>query len=231
MVSKGTPLHKWLVLKGIRGPAVVTLGKRWLSLRHLRSDFIHFLCVFYPRANPLLKTGITLAIFNWCGTMPVVNERWFADFPDSTLDNRSINAVITRAFFVLYIVDNVIYLMLIYWGKQYIIRMSKKISERCLGMGDTLSEIGAYINKVNIKARRDTIDLCGQSKLNPTQSLDCSYSELDNGSIPRIKTKGIKFAHLNIHSLVSKIDELQILLKHRPFDVICLNETLYDSSI
>ena len=58
--------------------------------------------------------------------------------------------------------------------------MSKKISERCLGMGDTLSKIGAYINKVNIKARRDTIDLCGQSKLNPTQSLDCSYSELDN---------------------------------------------------
>ena len=65
---------------------------------------------------------------------------------------------------------------------------------------------------------------------NPTQSLDCSYSELDNGSIPRIKTKGIQFAHLNIHSLVSKIDELQIWLKHRPFDVICLNETLCDTS-
>ena len=50
-----------------------------------------------------------------------------------------------------------------------------------------------------------------------------------NSGIPRIKIKGIKFAHLNIYSLVSKIDEL--LLKHRLFDVICLNETLCDTSI
>ena len=30
---------------------------------------------------------------------------------------------------------------------------------------------------------------------------------------------------------VSKIDELRLLLKHRPFDVLCLNETLCDSTI
>ena len=56
-------------------------------------------------------------------------------------------------------------------------------------------------------------------------------SELINGSIPPIKTKGVKFGHLNIHSIVTKIDELRLLLKHRPFDVLCLNETLCDSTI
>ena len=66
---------------------------------------------------------------------------------------------------------------------------------------------------------------------NSTQNLICIHNDLDHGSIPHIKTKGIKFAHLNIHSLVSKIDELRVLLKHRPFDVICFNETLCDSSI
>ncbi|XP_038047487.1 uncharacterized protein LOC119721478 [Patiria miniata] len=71
-----------------------------------------------------------------------------------------------------------------------------------------------------------------QSSVNySTQGLQYSYNELVEGSIPPIKTKGIKCGHLNIHSLVSKIDELRLLLKHRPFDVICLNETLCDSSI
>ena len=55
--------------------------------------------------------------------------------------------------------------------------------------------------------------------------------DLENGSIPTIHKRGIKFSHLNIHSLIYKIDELKILLSNNPFDIICLNETLCDSSI
>ena len=55
--------------------------------------------------------------------------------------------------------------------------------------------------------------------------------DLVNGSIPPLKTKGIKFGHLNIHSLVKKIDSLRILLKNKPFDVISFNETLCDFTV
>ena len=54
---------------------------------------------------------------------------------------------------------------------------------------------------------------------------------LENGSIPLIKSRGIKFAHLNIHSLTSKNDELKLILKNSPFDVIALSETLCDNTI
>ena len=50
-------------------------------------------------------------------------------------------------------------------------------------------------------------------------------------SIPKFNGRGMKVAHLNIHSVVCKIDELRHLLKLKPFDVICLNETLCDSTI
>ena len=48
-----------------------------------------------------------------------------------------------------------------------------------------------------------------------------------NGNIPPLNGRGIKFAHLNIHSLIL---EFQIL-ENQPFSVICLNETSCDSSI
>ena len=54
---------------------------------------------------------------------------------------------------------------------------------------------------------------------------------LENGSIPLMKSRGIKFAHLNIQSLTSKIDELKLILKNSPFDVIALSETLCDDTI
>ena len=51
--------------------------------------------------------------------------------------------------------------------------------------------------------------------------------DLVNGCIPPLQTKGIKYGHLNIHSLVQKIDALRIL----PFDVISFNETLCDFTV
>ena len=54
---------------------------------------------------------------------------------------------------------------------------------------------------------------------------------LENGFIPLIKSRGIKFVHLNIHSLTSKIDELNLIWKNSPFDVIALSETLCDDTI
>ena len=54
---------------------------------------------------------------------------------------------------------------------------------------------------------------------------------LVNGIIPPLQTKGIKYAHLNIHSLVLKIYQLRVLLKNNPFNVISMNETLCDDSV
>ena len=46
------------------------------------------------------------------------------------------------------------------------------------------------------------------------------------------KTKcGFSFAHLNVRSIMNKLDHLRILMSKKPFDVICLNETFCDSSI
>ena len=55
--------------------------------------------------------------------------------------------------------------------------------------------------------------------------------DLVNGCIPPLQTKGIKYGHLNIHSLVQKIDALRILLKNKPFDVISFNKTLCNFTV
>jgi exonuclease III len=39
------------------------------------------------------------------------------------------------------------------------------------------------------------------------------------------KLKGFKIGHLNIASLPKHIEELKILLKEMPFDILCINET------
>ena len=37
--------------------------------------------------------------------------------------------------------------------------------------------------------------------------------------------KGLKIAHLNVRSLVDKIDQLRVLLSNLPVDILCLSET------
>ena len=64
---------------------------------------------------------------------------------------------------------------------------------------------------------------------NPIPTNNFTIRNLENGAIPSFKTRGLKFAHLNIHSLVSKMDELRHILKNSPFDVIGLNEIMCDS--
>ena len=58
-----------------------------------------------------------------------------------------------------------------------------------------------------------------------------NIKQLEGGSVPPFTNRGLKFAHLNIHSLVAKIDELRLLLRNASFDVIGLNETFCDSMI
>ena len=56
------------------------------------------------------------------------------------------------------------------------------------------------------------------------------YLQLQQGKVPNLKKKGIKFAHLNVHSLIGKIDEFRHLCGDI-FDVLCVNETLCDHTI
>ena len=57
------------------------------------------------------------------------------------------------------------------------------------------------------------------------------YVKLQSGRVPNFSSKGIKFGHLNICSLIGKIDEFRHLCNNDVFDVICINETLCDQSI
>ena len=45
------------------------------------------------------------------------------------------------------------------------------------------------------------------------------------------KLKGFKIGHLNIASLPKRIEELKILLKEIPFDILCINETRLNNLI
>ena len=95
------------------------------------------------------------------------------------------------------------------------------------------SSIDGTSRKASTEAKCHQI---GISSTNPPLTAENSLqktllNDLENGAIPKLKQRGLKFAHLNIHSLVSKIDELRYLLKNSPFDVIGLNETLCDSLI
>ena len=45
------------------------------------------------------------------------------------------------------------------------------------------------------------------------------------------KQKGFKLATLNVRSLLSKLDELRVLLSEKPIDILSINETFLDSSI
>jgi len=57
-----------------------------------------------------------------------------------------------------------------------------------------------------------------------------NYVQLQNGRVPNFSSKGIVFGHINICSLIGKIDEFRHLCNDT-FDVICVNETLCDQSI
>ena len=57
------------------------------------------------------------------------------------------------------------------------------------------------------------------------------YVQLKDGAIsPDVLSKGIKFGHRNMWSLIGKIDVFKHMCNN-VFDVICVNETLCDSSI
>ena len=51
----------------------------------------------------------------------------------------------------------------------------------------------------------------------------------DNITFP--SNRGLKIAHLNVRSLVNKIDSLRILLKKNPFDVLTMSETWLTNKI
>ena len=47
-----------------------------------------------------------------------------------------------------------------------------------------------------------------------------------NNSPPvKIKSRGLKIAHLNIRSLLGKLDQLKLLMSSKPFDILTLSET------
>ena len=57
------------------------------------------------------------------------------------------------------------------------------------------------------------------------------YVQLKDGAISHdVLSKGIKFGHINMWSLIGKIDVFRHMCNN-VFDIICVNETLCDSSI
>ena len=60
-------------------------------------------------------------------------------------------------------------------------------------------------------------------------SSNIHFKHLPNITFPR--NRGLKIAHLNVRSLVNKIDSLRILLKNNPFDVLTMSETWLTNKI
>ena len=60
--------------------------------------------------------------------------------------------------------------------------------------------------------------------------LQNKYVQLENGKVPNLSNKGIKFGHINIHSLIGKIDEFKMMCNN-VYDIICVNETLCDKTV
>ena len=69
----------------------------------------------------------------------------------------------------------------------------------------------------------------GQNTAEPT--VRTSNVNLIDGIIHNQTKCGFSLAHLNVRSIMNKLDHFRILMSTKPFDVICLNETFCDSSI
>ncbi len=84
----------------------------------------------------------------------------------------------------------------------------------------------------NSDMRSARVDNVKDNECSNNFSLDTQskYVQLDRGSVPKFHTKGIKFGHINVRSLIGKIDEFRHLCGD-VFDVICVNETNCDNTI
>ena len=66
---------------------------------------------------------------------------------------------------------------------------------------------------------------------NSAESTNHENPLLHLSNCPYPKLKRFKIGHLNITSLYKHIEELRILLRRQPFDIICVNETRLDRII
>ena len=65
---------------------------------------------------------------------------------------------------------------------------------------------------------------CNDVSLNPGRPVKLSVENFT-------RSRGLKIAHLNVRSLMPKLDSLKILLKNKPFDVFTVSETWLKTSI
>ena len=64
----------------------------------------------------------------------------------------------------------------------------------------------------------------------PTPVDNDDYIYLENGTVPNTLSKGMRFGHINICSLIGKIDQFRLICNNK-FDFISVNETLCDDTI
>ena len=79
------------------------------------------------------------------------------------------------------------------------------------------------------RRRMESIHRNGQNTAEPT--VRTSNLNVIDGIIHNQTKCGFSFAHLNVRSIMNKLDHFRILMSKKTFDVICLNETFCDSSI
>ena len=66
--------------------------------------------------------------------------------------------------------------------------------------------------------------------LSNVSNAECTYVQLNYGQIPKFGSKGIKFGHHNIRSLIGKTDEFRHKCTN-VFGVIYVNKTLCDETV
>ena len=114
------------------------------------------------------------------------------------------------------------------------------IQVACSSLPCTLSLYFGFLDTTSSTPRGDSenystarrMELIPRESPNTTQPTVRTPSvNLIDGVIHNQTKCGFSFAHLNVRSIVNKMDQFRVLMSKKPFDVICLNETFCDSSI
>ena len=157
---------------------------------------------FCPRSN----------IFIFCYLIQLSVAMYMLGFPyRSTNFNRSLKTCPKNEFFTIKTV-----------------RITNKINELFLETSFKLFSVSTMKNKNNYLYLKMLLILSGDINLNPGPA---NRHQIKNHKFEVFTRKGLHFIHLNINSLLPKIDDLQYITKKSNAAVISISETKSDNTV
>ena len=87
---------------------------------------------------------------------------------------------------------------------------------------------GMHIFKLSLIAYL-IILLSGDVSINPGPQLNSASAVTDDFDFPT--KRGLRISHLNVRSIIHKMDSIRLMLKNKPFDIFSVSETWLNSDI